>query len=551
MNHASHSDSSVDLDHFRPLRLDDLFRSFWRHRVSAIVVGLLLIPMFLFVVMLIPAQYDSYAQLLVRLGRGAVSLDPTASLSQSVSLQDSRSSQVNSVKQMMQSRAMAQRVIRVIGPERILEPRSSMAKFQQSITDWIPSGTAKPLGEMSADEVTAQLEEEAAIKKFQSMTYISSAQDTYTIDLEVRSEDPFLSRDLLATLINVYQEHHAAAHRSEGSYEFFAEQADVAYKRAMAAKEVLRQARTERGMIDVGSSQSALLSLIGQVESDLVETENELASAGSEIQRLVSQIDVSPTTIQSEVVTGIPKTSGSTMRQSLYNLEVKYNELASKYKDNHPKMQALREQLNASARIANDEQGDQPQTKEAINPIRQSLELSHRQTAAKFDGLQSKREKLISKRATLLADLDRLNHDEVDMTEMNWEAELAEQEYLRAAEARDNAKMIDQLASGRVSEIAVVQEASLGLKKVKPQRSILAVLAIAFALGIGIFQALARGLLLSQTTPATSRRNGSPARRSPRFDGSHDHTHPSQRSEGLTAVVDDYIESASVPGVPR
>ncbi|MFG0255043.1 MAG: GumC family protein, partial [Rhodopirellula sp. JB053] len=494
MKHASSDDHGVDLDHFRPLRLDDLFSAFWRRKYSAIAVAVLLLPLFLLAVILIPAQYDSYGQLLVRLGRGAVALDPTASLSQTVAIQDSRSSQVNSVREMIQSRAMAQRVVREVGADRILEPRSTLSKLSENLTSFIPSGSPKPLGDLSAEEVNAQIQEEMAIMKFQRSLGLFTAPDSYTIDLEVRTEDPFLSRDLLSTLIRVYQEHHATALRSEGSYEFFSEQAEAAHARALAAKDALRRARSERGMIDIGSSQSALRSLLSRIEEDLVQTESEMVSAESEVQRLTSQIATTPNTIESEVVRGIPKKTGSTMRQSLYDLEVRYNELAAKYKEDHPKLRALREQLNASSRIANSERGDQPQTKEAINPIRQSLELSHRQTLTRLAGLESKQTKLLTQREKLLKDLDQLNHDDVDLTQLNWEATLAEAEYLRAAEARDNAKMIDKLSSGRVTEIAVVQDASLGLKKVKPQRAILAILAAALAVAIGVFQAVARSL---------------------------------------------------------
>ncbi|EMI41439.1 exopolysaccharide biosynthesis protein [Rhodopirellula sp. SWK7] len=562
MNHAPPQDDGVDLDHFRPLRLDELFGALWRRRVSAVAIALLLMPLLLLVVFLIPAQFDSYGQLLVRLGRGAVSLDPTASLSPTVALQDSRSSQVSSVREMMHSRAMAQRVVREVGADRILEPRSTVSKLTNTITSWIPSSAPKPLGEMSADEVSEQIKEEMAIMKFQRSLALYTAPDSYTIDLEVRSEDPFLSRDLLSTLIRVYQEHHATAHRSEGSYDFFCEQADAAYQRAMSAKEALRQARSDRGMINVGWSQSALRSLLSRIEGDLVQTKSELASAESEIQRLTSQIAATPNTIESEVVRGIPKKTGSTMRQSLYDLEVRYSELAAKYKDDHPKMRALREQLNASSRIANSERGDQPQTKEAINPIRQSLELAHRQTTTRLAGLESKQTQLAAQREKLLEELDQLNHDEVDMTQMNWEATLAEAEYLRAAEARDNAKMIDQLASGRVSEIAVVQDASLGLKKVKPQRGILAILVTILAFAFGIFQAIARGLLFDRSSNGVSPQNGSSTRVSSRFDrphgesrelvSAHESAHdPSVRLPALSSNRDEFADSASVPGVPR
>ncbi|EMI56076.1 hypothetical protein [Rhodopirellula sallentina] len=145
---------------------------------------------------------------------------------------------------------------------------------------------------------------------------------------------------------------------------------------------------------------------------------------------------------------------------------------------------------------------------------------------------------------------------------MNWEATLAEAEYLRAAEARDNAKMIDKLSSGRVTEIAVVQDASLGLKKVKPQRAILAILAAALAVAIGVFQAVARSLLFDSPNSAnTDHRKKIPAPEA-RIDRAHHHSPETQqtrdtadaateRLRSTSSIEDEFADSASVPGVPR
>ena len=478
-----------------PVEAADLLGAVWAYRRSALVTTLILIPVFLAVVIVVPNRYDSYAQIFVRLGRGTVSMDATASLSPTVSLQDSRASQVNSVKEMLQSRAVAQAVVREVGADRILQPRSWIERATVAVAQWNPFSASTEVGNLTPAEVEQQILEEQAITHFQKAFNLNSPKDAYTIDLEVRTGDPFLSRDLLAALLKIYQRHHAMAHRAEGSAEFFAEQADRARHRALTAKEALRAAKTERGMIDVSSSQAALQGLISQVENDLVQSENQLAATRSRVEKLVTDIEQSPEMIQTEVIRGIPKTTGTGMRQRLYDLEVEYNELAVKSTGGNPKLRALRDQLDAATKIAQSERGEQPQTREAINPVRQQLDLNRRQAASELSGLEAKLASLSTKRDELLDQLEQLNRDEVEIAQLRWEADLAEREYLRAAENRDNARLIDRLSSGRVSEIAVVQEASLGLKKVKPRRSILAVLFILLAGTLGIFQALVRGML--------------------------------------------------------
>lgn len=546
--------SFAEADHFRPLRLSDLWRPIYRHRWSVVVWTLLLLPVLAFCVFLIPAQFDSYSQLLIRLGRGAVSMDQTATLSPTVSLQDSRASQVNSVREMLQSRAIAQKVVSEVGVDRVLEPHSLLSKSMQRLGSFLPGGDTKPMGDLSAAQVDAQIAEEMAIKKFQESMNLFMAKDAYTIDLEVRTEDPFLSRDLLKALVEVYREHHAMAHSSLGSSEFFEEQSKIAYKRAMDAKEKLRIAKTERGIIDIGSAQSALRSLLSQVESNLVDVEHELASMSSQRDRLVEQIEQQPETLQTQTIRGIPKATGDSMRQALYDLEVRYKEQSVKLSEDHPKLKVLREQLAAATEIAQAEQGERPQTTESTNPLRQALMMSWQQTSTTLAGLESKRDNLKSQAESLHEELEKLNRDEVHLAELSWETNLAEAEYLRTAENRDNARLIDRLSSGAVSEIAVVQEPSLGLKKVKPKRSILLVLSAMLAFGFGIVQALLRGLLLSPHSADLDGSRNPPTRR--RSDAGHGRYRSSDSGRGFNKPPEsepavESQENGGLTAVPR
>ena len=329
----------------------------------------------------------------------------------------------------------------------------------------VPASPPDPMGDLTSREVEAQMRRDRAIAKTQKMLDSHTAEESYTIDLEIRSGDPFLSRDLLDAMIDSYRVHHAEAHRSDGSQEFFADQAAAALARVNAAKEAMRTVKDERGIIDIESSQTALRGLIDQVELELASNDNAVAAATSELQSLDEQMATAPETIRSEVVTGITRAAGDSMRQSLYELEVRYNELASKLNDSHPKLIALKEQLRNADRIAKTEVGELPQTKTAVNPVHQELLMSRLRTTASLAGLAARRETLLEQEKDLAGRLSALNRDEIELTRLDWEVQLAEREYLRAAENRDQARMIDELSQGDVSEVAVVQPATLVLKK--------------------------------------------------------------------------------------
>ncbi|WP_168564431.1 GumC family protein [Crateriforma spongiae] len=485
-------------DQFAPLGLRDLIAACFRYWPSILALTFLIFAMSIVVILLLPAKFDSQGQLLVRLGRGSVALDPTTSLTPTVSLQESRASQVNSVREMLRSRALAERVVHEIGAQRIMEPHSRLSRWihsvMESVAASLPKSPPSGDGEMTEQQVAAQLEMEQACKTLESMLDVYSAPDVYTVNLGVRSESPFLSRDVLNAVMQQYQAYHVEAHQSDGSVEFFDQESKQAFALAADAKKRLAETKTEMGVVEIEAAKSSLVGLISQVDRDLLSTESEIASVRSELEQLDQEIAVLPAEIESETISGIPKATGDSMRQTLYGLEVEYKELTSKLKSNHPKLRALKEQLDSATEIAASEVGERPQTRVALNPIRQQLELTKRTTTSRLSGLQSKKKTLLESKQQLKQQLATLNEDEAALAKLSWEASLAEADYMRAAENRDRARRVAELDREKVSEISIIQPATLSLKKASPSRGVLVVLAAMMSMGLAVGQAVLRGL---------------------------------------------------------
>ncbi len=486
------------IENARVIGVKDLVSAIWRYKWSAMIVSLVLVPLFVGIIFLIPVKYDSNARLFVRLGRGAVSIDPTANLSNTVSLQESRLAQVNSVKELLTGRELAERVVRIIGAERITAPHGIFETTLNSLMSKVSLGSdSEPAGGLSADQISEQLETEEACRKLAQCMRISSPKEAYAINIDVRTGDPFLSRDLLNTLIEEYQRFHVEAHRSTGSLEFFEEQTKVAHLKAEESQKALRDAKIERGIVDLAAAKSALSQSLSEVKKEMLTNDSELAAVEAELAMLKTQIDSAPEHIESEKTKGIEKLAGARVRERLYELEVAYQEAAAKFKPDHPKMTTIRDQLKAATEIAQSEEGDQDQSREVINPIRQQLELALQTTTAKLAGRQTRKRSLASQIEELTKQIESLNQDEVDINQLTWEASLAEAAYLKTAEARTTARQINALDEQHMSEISVVQPATLSLKKSTPKRLLLVMVSLLVAGLLGFGQAIIRGLIVN------------------------------------------------------
>ncbi|MGN6546745.1 MAG: Wzz/FepE/Etk N-terminal domain-containing protein, partial [Aureliella sp.] len=179
-----HRETSVDW--FASLTLGELVRSLWHYRFSIIVSAFVLTVLMTAGIYFLPAKYDSDAQLLVRLGRGTLSTDPTSSITPTVSVQETRLSQVSSVKEMLESRALAEQVVKRVGVGRILEPHGALERTLQSLTKQLSAftgggGGGGGDGGLSPEEARQHVEMEEAIAKLQDNLQLTTSKNAYTI----------------------------------------------------------------------------------------------------------------------------------------------------------------------------------------------------------------------------------------------------------------------------------------------------------------------------------------------------------------------------------
>ena len=97
-----------------------------RHRFKAFIVWFLVMLVFLAAFLVWPRKYSSEGKVYVQLGRIATEISPTTG-SQSISVQDTRESEVLSVVEIIRSRGVTEAVVDEVGAKRILA--SPLDKF--------------------------------------------------------------------------------------------------------------------------------------------------------------------------------------------------------------------------------------------------------------------------------------------------------------------------------------------------------------------------------------------------------------------------------------
>ncbi len=257
------------------------------------------------VVLLLPKRYDSDAKLFVRLGRGSVSLDPAATTGSTIALQESRETEINSVVDMLQSRGVAEEVVKQIGPERILKKYSWIERQLEWVGGIVPELSSGSVGNdidpdapvMTEEEVEDRKRLELAVKDLQENIQIKSPRKSTTISITFRGRDPFLAQKVTTTLIDTYKQLHIKAYKADGSFAFFQQKYDEQSKILQESQDELRYAKDEMMIITMQGKQDSLQQQITENQKMQLDVRAELVAAKARVSELQRDMLSLPTEV--------------------------------------------------------------------------------------------------------------------------------------------------------------------------------------------------------------------------------------------------------------
>lgn len=460
--------------------------------VSASVLAVILAALFFW-----PNSYHSDGLLYVRLGRGAVSVDPTSQAAEGVSIQDARASEVISVSEMLASREIADRVVRQVGAERINQPRTWMQRLQRQIEQVTSTIGGRGDGGIENRDQLIALERAAQI--VQRSVGFETTKNGYTVKIAATTPDPILSRDIVQAYVDQYGAFHVEAHQTSGSFDFFDEQTEQSRAAALAAQQKLNARRSELGWMSPQKAEESIASRIVELDVALDNARSELAQSNQLTESLESQLQQIEPWIETESSV-VPSVASDEMKASLYEAKIAESEALSKLKPDHPRYKRMVRKFEADQAAMADEEATATETTEAINPVYQQIEGELQLARAKAAGLKARRDSLEKSLAEAESKLAQLNHDSIELADLTLASEIANKNFKDQSESREQARLIEELDRQQLSDISVIQDASLNLKKSGPKRAALAVLGLLASLCLGLAQALVRPLPRSMQT---------------------------------------------------
>lgn len=436
----------------------------WQHRRRVTVVCLTGCALTLAYLLVAKREYQSEAKILIRPGRESTALDPTAQAAQILSTAETRESQVYAVDELLSSRGLAEKVVDRLGVAAVLEKT--------------------PGGSMPSAK-----EREVAIKGFQKTLDVSTAGKTSVVTVAYEAKDPEFAQHVLETLLDVARDEYLRIHRVTGSQEFFVEQSGLLKERLAELERRLRDLKAETGVSSLATQRDLLLKSIDALQIDLVRARADQQSAGAEVAQRRDEMKRTPELVVTSRATGLPQTSGQTLREKLYDLEVREREIAAKLTPSHPELVAIRNQL-AEARSIFEHENVPEQVTQSVNSTHQAAELAVQERQASVSALAARTQSLEDAIAGLQGKLKQLDDSELDVDNLQREIELAQASYRKYAENLEEARINQALEEAKISSLNVMEYPTLTATPVRPHPVVILTVGFVLSLMAGVAAAL-------------------------------------------------------------
>ena len=397
-----------------------LFRH-WR-KITLIFTGVT--SMTLLLIAMFPRSYASESKLMIRMGRESVGLDPTATTGETIMLQKTQEEEVKSAVSVLSSREVLERVAERIGTDRILK---DTLKEEPTVGDggWTRKDTAswlrKALVQLRlSDPGTTQ---DQAIRRLERGCVINAPKQSTVISIKYSATSPQLAHDIVDAVTNVFLEEYSKLNQTEGSLEFFSKQVQKLINDLTAAQEKLRDRKNAYQLTSAIKRRSIL------------------------------------------------ENSKEAIQQKVSELEKQEMALMSRYKDEYPPLREIRRQrelaeemLTAQTDVHVLSKNQNRTNRNVANSDQPSTQVN----AASYQ-VATPAEEMPDK---LNAELQALNEQEFELAQLEREVKLLGSKYEMHVEKLEEARINDALGRERISNVKVVQPASLVYKPVSPNKAL-------------------------------------------------------------------------------
>ncbi len=441
----------------------EFLRIVFRHRRKALGFFFATVLVTLTALLMMSPVYESEAKLLIKVGRETVAMDPTV-LGPTMNVLQERRNEINSEIGILTSPYLIERVVEDVGINAFVDT-----------DDFAEAGMARAY--------------EVAVGGFQREFSASFSGDDDIINLSFRAASPVLAQQVLERLIEQYIDRRIEIHSTQASPAFFREQSAELFTKLTMAEEELEIFRSNRQIASIDVQQEALISQVSELDSAINDVNGQVEASNARIAALQGSLDSRPEVRELNRTTGITNNAADQIKSKLIDLRMREADLTARYPDDERMVIDVRQQIQVAERELARESETHTEITTGLDTTAEALRLDMMTERSQLYAAMARLRTLTSERQAKQSELDRLSGDEIKLTRLEREVEIADQEYREYMSRNQRADISAAMDSSRVSNVSIVQPASFTSKPVAPRRKL--------SLLLGILAGLFGGLAIA------------------------------------------------------
>jgi polysaccharide biosynthesis protein PslE len=414
------------------LNIRDILTILFKHRYKILIVLILGLAVTGVVWYLMPKQFVARAVVMVKPGREFVQVSEIGD-ARDVKSQMNQESIINTEIRILTSQDLMLRVIKAVGPEELYPKLAALP----------PEGRA-----------------DAAVAAFRQNVGVSPVKGSNLLEVYFRHDKPQIASQVVNTLIEYLKDKHLQVF-SDPKSSFLEAQLKEYQEKLKQSESAIGSFKQRNDVFSLDEQRSMLIKDRSEIESALKGEQIRLKELQQRISFLKDRKDIFSDSIVME------------LRSKLNALEQKEQELTEKYNDgsqvliNHRKeMQIVREQLRKYETQARDTETTRLQ--------------------AEFEPLQTKIAGLQKRYTEVDSELRKIDGRGREFTDLRREATANEANYQTYLKKTEEARISEDLDRKKMTNITVIEQASLMPAKSNTQKTLGIGIFLSFALALGL-----------------------------------------------------------------
>jgi uncharacterized protein involved in exopolysaccharide biosynthesis/Mrp family chromosome partitioning ATPase len=354
-----------------------------------------------------------------------------------------------------------------------------------------------------AGEATNNANQRIIAANLQSSLQIEVPKNSNIISVKFDGPDPTVAQEFLRRLTDAYLTRHVEIHRSVGAYEFLSQQTDQLRSRLSETEDELQKIKYSEGIVAIEDSKKMSAARIEELTKGLGELEAELAASQARVEFFKGLVPVRRVTPDSNITRAVTTNAEPlALMMRLQRQRQKEAELLAAYTEDSIPVRSIRDQIKETQRILDGMKlVEVPTNVIALSDAMSSAGLPEvvNEDLALIASLQAKMAVHKTRLKQTLDEARRIDAVEAKIVELQRKKDLQEVNYRYLSQSLERARIDDALNSGKISNISVVQPATLPTQPMRVDLFKRMGLALFFGVALGLGLAMAKEYVFDHT----------------------------------------------------